>query len=247
MRIAHGEILGYNIFNMRYLPGLIQQVHKLRAKGKTHGEINSLLKRNIPKSTLSEWCKDITLPQNYASRIAKLNTDNLNKGRLIALEINKIRREEMLNRVEAANLPLAEQLQNREIAKIALAMLCLGEASRTRGSFSLGSSDHRIITLFIKLLKKCFRFDIEKIRCTLQCRADQNVEVLEKYWMNVTKIPKRLFYKVNIDPRTRGKPTKNKEYKGVLRVDYFDTRVQIELESLANLIYNQVRMQGPEV
>lgn len=232
---------------MRYTPNLIQQVRELRTKGKTYGEINSLLKRSIPKSTLSEWCKDITLPQNYASRIAKLNMDNLNKGRLIALEINKIRREELVKRIEDDNLPIAEHLQNREIAKIALAMLCLGEASRTRGSFSLGSSDHRIITLFIKLLKRCFRFDIEKIRCTVQCRADQNVEALEKYWMNITKIPKRLFYKANIDPRTRGKPTKNKEYKGVLRVDYFDTKVQIELEYLANLIYNRVQMQGPEV
>ena len=84
-------------------------------------------------------------------------------------------------------------MQNREIAKIALAMLCLGEASKTRGSFSLGSTDPRIITLFIELLKKCFTFDLEKIRCTVQCRADQNIELLETYWLNITKIPKKLF------------------------------------------------------
>ena len=168
-----------------------------------------------------------------------MNINNLNKARVIAHEINKIKREELLKEIKHANLPIAEKVQNREIAKIALAMLCLGEASRTRGNFSLGSSDPRIITLFIELLKKCFTFDLEKIRCTLQCRADQDIESLEAYWFNVTRIPKRLFYKARVDPRTKEKQTKKNNYKGVLKVDYFNTRIQIDLETLAQLLYNQ--------
>ena len=121
-------------------------------------------------------------------------------------------------------------------------MLCLGEASKynpkTRPAFTLGNSDARIITIFLELLKQCFRFDIEKIRCTVQCRADQDTKALETFWMDVTGIPKRLFYKPHIDPRTKGKPTKKPNYKGVLRIDYFDSKVQHDLESLANLIYN---------
>jgi hypothetical protein len=74
----------------------------------------------------------------------------------------------------------------------------------------------------------------------VQCRADQNIEELEKFWLDITKIPKKQFYKAQIDPRTVGKPTLNKNYKGVLKVDYFDTRIQLELESLANLVYNQL-------
>jgi hypothetical protein len=64
----------------------------------------------------------------------------------------------------------------------------------------------------------------------------------------VTKVPKKLFYKTQIDPRTIGKPTRKIGYKGVLRVDYFDTKVQLDLESLADLVYNQLQsMNGPEV
>src|SRR3989344_8256888 len=225
---------------MVYPPNTIQEVLRLRNQGKTYREIRLLLKRNIPKSTLSGWCKNATLPKSYADRIALLNLNNLNKARLIGHEISKIKREELLEEIENINLPIAEKIQNREIAKIALAMLCLGEASKTRGSFSLGSSDSRIITLFIELLKKCFIFDLEKIRCTVQCRADQDIELLETYWLNITKIPKRLFYKAQIDPRTKGKPTKKSNYKGVLRVDYFNTKAQIELETLAQLLYNQI-------
>lgn len=225
---------------MVYPPNTMQEVLRLRNQGKTYKEIGLLLKRNIPKSTLSEWCKNATLPKSYVDRITLLNLNNLNRARLIGHEISKIKREELLEEIENINLPIAEKIQNREIAKIALAMLCLGEASKTRGSFSLGSSDSRIIILFIELLKKCFTFDLEKVRCTVQCRADQDIELLETYWLNITKIPKRLFYKAQVDPRTKGKRTKKNNYKGVLRVDYFNTKVQIELETLAQLLYKQI-------
>lgn len=225
----------------RYSSEMIQKVRNLRALGKTYGEIREYLKLQIPKSTLSEWCKGVNLPTDYAERIADLNLNNLNKGRLIAHEINKIKREEFFKELELINFPTSLMVKNPEAAKIALAMLCLGEARKYTpkgGTFSLGSSDPRIITIFLELLKICFSFKLEKVRCTVQCRADQDTKVLEKFWISVTKIPKRLFYNARIDPRTIGKPTKKKEYKGVLRVDYFDTKVQLELESLAQLIYN---------
>lgn len=93
------------------------------------------------------------------------------------------------------NIPVANQIGELNTAKIALAMLCLGEASKydpkTGRRFYLGNTDPRII--FIELLKRCFRFDMEKVRCTVQCRADQNTEKLERYWRRVTKIPKNCF------------------------------------------------------
>ena len=51
---------------------------------------------------------------------------------------------------------------------------------------------------------------------------------------------KRLFYKAIIDPRTIRKPTKKVDCKGVLKVDHLETKVQLELESLSELIYNRV-------
>lgn len=122
-------------------------------------------------------------------------------------------------------------------------MLCLGEASRYStggGRFSLGSSDPRIIVTLLELLKTCFNIDWKKIGGTVQCRTDQNTANLERYWRKITGIPKSLFYKPLIDPRTRGKPTKKKNYKGVLRIDYFDTKLQLELESLTELVYNNL-------
>jgi hypothetical protein len=69
--------------------------------------------------------------------------------------------------------------------------------------------------------------------------------MLEKFWQKITGIPKNLFYKTRIDPRTIGKPTLKIDYKGVLRVDYLDSMPHHDLESLADLVYNQAIRLGP--
>lgn len=233
----------------RYSEALIQEAMKLRSEGQTYTEIRNALDLNIPKGTFHSWFKNVILPKDYYSKIANLNRVHLKKARLIAVEISKIKRQEFLSSLDKINFPIADLIYNPETAKIALAMLCLGEARKYNSktsSFYLGNSDPRIIIIFLASLKICFDFKLEKVRCTVQCRADQNVESLEKYWMGVTKIPKRLFYKAQIDPRTIGKSTKKIDYKGVLRVDYLDTKVQLELESLSKLIYNKLQLRyGP--
>ncbi len=230
----------------RYSTNFIEKVHRLRSNGKTYSEIKEILQVNIPKSTLSKWCKGMQLKPAHLKRISNLNLDNLKKARMVAREVNKAKRERYLKEIEQSNSPIALTIYKHDAAKIALAMLCLGEASKSRRktSFYFGNSDPKTILIFLNLLERCFDFKLEKIRCTVQCRADQNTEDLEKFWMQTTKIPKRLFYKARIDPRTIGKPTKNKDYKGVLRIDYLDNKVRLELESLADLVYNQLAV-GP--
>lgn len=229
-----------------YSLNLINKVRLLRKSGKTYREIREAIRLQIPKSTLSEWCKNIQLTSDHLDRISRLNLNNLKKARLIALDINKIKRREFLEKIERDNIQVAERIHHPEIAKIALAMLCLGEASKSKRktSFYFGNSDPMIIQLFLKLLKGCFDFKLDKIRCTVQCRSDQNILALEKFWVGITKIPKNLFYKARIDPRTIGKPTTNKEYRGVLRIDYFDNKVRLELEVIADLVYNQLLKAG---
>jgi len=228
---------------MRYSPQLITTIRKLRSEGKTYGEIQQLTHTHIPKSSLSWQCKNITLPKEYQERIKKLNSTSLTKGRMIAIEINRVKREHFFQSIQRINTPIAKEVQDISVGKIALAMLCLGEASKytkTRRVFSLGNSDPRIIIIFLTLLKQCFPFDINKIRATVQCRADQDTTLLTQFWQEKTKIPSHLFYKPLIDPRTIGKPTKKSNYHGVLRIDFLDTKVQLELESLADLIYNEL-------
>jgi len=232
---------------MNHNATLITDVQILRQSGKTYSEINTILKTNIPKSTLSNWCQKLLLSNEYKSKIVKINRQNLIKARKVALKVNLKKRTEYLKSIETQNIPTSRIIQKKDVGMVALAMLCLGEASKSKTkhrSFTLGSSDHRIITIFIKLLKRFPNFDSSKIRGTVQCRADQNTKELENYWQKVSNIPSNLFYPTRIDKRTNDKPTRNKEYKGVLVIDYYDKNIQLILESLADLVYNQLQNEG---
>ena len=218
---------------------LKEKVIKLRKQGKTYLEIQKGLKVSIPKSTFSYWCHNIPLPFGYQRKIREYNNFNLNKARKVALVVNRIKRERYLQSIVKRNMHLKGVLKNRDVAKITLAALYLGEGSKSskRGSLMFGNSDSFIIGLFLSLLRYCYSVDEKKFRCTLQCRADQNIKKLNKFWSRITKIPSSQFYKARIDPRTIGKPSKKFDYKGVCCINYFSADVLLDLLQIPKIIY----------
>lgn len=213
------------------------QALELRKSGFTYSEITKLLRKNIPKSTLSGWCKNISLAAESKLRIKNKILCNAAKARVLALKTNQIKRKKYLESVEKRVSYLKDSLKNKNIAKISLAMLYLGEGSKcTQGSLMFGNSNSKIIKLFLKLLRYCYNIDENKFRCTLQCRADQNIKNLENFWSNMTRIPLNKFYAAKIDSRTIGKKTKKNDYKGVCRIDYFSADIYNELTKINELL-----------
>lgn len=212
-----------------------QQAEQLRRKGKTFSEIKNLLKTNIPKSTLSYWCRNVLLSKNYYARVQRLNKLNLAEGRKISSRNRKERRESFLKDVDIKNHALYNIFANdNHSRKIALTILYLAEGSKTaRGGLMFGNSDPAIVRMFVDLMRECYTLDERKFRCTLQCRADQNIKKLEKFWSKTTKIPFRQFYKARVDKRTLGQVSKKQDYKGVCRIDYFSSAVDLELKRVA--------------
>lgn len=209
----------------------------LRKGGKTYSEINKALDISIPKSTISYWFKNITLSKKQKKRIDENISKNIKLAQKKALLVNKKNRQNYLQSVHNRVKHLDAILLNRDVAKIALAMLYLGEGSKTdRGSLMFGNSDPEIIKLFLRLLRECYVLDESKFRCTVQCRADQNVKKLGKFWSNITEIPLNLFYKAQVDSRTIGKVSRKINYKGVCRIDYFSADIFNELTEVSRVI-----------
>lgn len=209
---------------------------KLRKQGGTYGEINKALGVKIPKSTLSYWCSGI-LPSRLQRLKIKMNADkNIHKGRQAAFAVNKLRREKYLQSIDARIAHLAKTMDREDVKKIAAAMLYLGEGSKVRSTIAFGNSNPDIIKLFLRLLRSTYTIDEKKFRCTILCRADQNITRLEKFWIKTTKIPHAQFYKTRIDPRTVGKPSRKPSYMGVCVIDYFSADLFIELTKIGRLI-----------
>lgn len=211
------------------------QAQRLRQQGMTYAEIRSELKLMIPKSTLSYWCKDVALSSQSIVRIGRMSAENLARGREKALAQKMALRDEKVRIIRSKNRKLVRLLHaTAAVRKIALAVLYLAEGSKTnRHSLMFGNSSPDIVALFLHLLRDAYELDESKFRITVQCRADQSTHALEEFWSRLTNIPRSQFYKSRIDARTVGKLTKKADYKGVCRIDYFSSDIDMELKYLA--------------
>jgi len=218
---------------MRWDVDTKNKIIKLRIKGYTYGEIRQKIGEKIAKSTLSHMCRKVKLPKFYQQKIDLINVKNREKGRRIALEISRLKKDKLIHELKNKNLDLIKDLNQRDRMLI-LAIFHLSEGGKypvTR-YLRFGNSNTNIIKLFLFLLRKSFILDESKFRVEILCRADQNINFLIDYWQEVTGINKNLFYKPRVDKRTIGKPTKKKDYRGVCVINYLSSKLQLELQLL---------------
>ena len=226
---------------------LRRKARLLRSQGKTYTEIRKFLNQSIPKSTLSNWCQGVVLPDWYDVKIKEINHRNFTKAQAVAWASIKHKRELFLNKVRQRAVGVLKKI-DLENSKIALAMLYLGEGAKwkSHSGLMLGSSEPDLILLYVLLLEKCYGIKPGTLKCRISYRADQNIRDLEEYWSNIIGIPKENFYKTKPDPRTKGKVTKNKDYKGVCVLSCAGSYVQLELEELAKLLLKKLRAHSLE-
>ena len=222
----------------KYTAEIIERIRQLRSDGLTYREINQRLGSAVPKSSLTYMCADIEPQGGYHERIRDSNLTRLDFVRELAIKKNREIFNAKLDDMRQRSLYAADAVKDPEIAKIALAMLYLGEGSKwksTRG-LRLGSSDPQIIVTYIRLLEVCFGVERVRLRARIQHRADQDAEELLGYWHEVTSIPKQHFQKSYADRRTIGHPTMHANYKGVCTIIGGGTYVQLELSIIAGII-----------
>ena len=169
-------------------------------------------------------------------------SENINKklikARAKSIIVAKAKREKYFSKIEKKNLHLIKILNNnKETAKLVLSALHLGEGAKNRrGSIQFGNSDPGIVWLFMKLMRFCYDAEESKFRCTVLCRADQNTRILERFWMQITGIVKKQFYKTRIDKRTIGKPSRKLDYKGVCVINYLSANTYYDLITLGKMM-----------
>ena len=221
----------------KYSPLLKQKARHLRREGNTYSQISETLRMKVPKNTLSYWLRDIELSGQQLRKIEDRQRILLNMARGRALAANKIKRDKYLEDIKSEFKWLKLIADRRDVSLVGLGILYFAEGSKsTKGTVMFGNSDPSIIRLFVNGLKKNFKIDKSKFRCTVQCRADQDTAKLENYWAEVTRIPLRQFYKSQIDPRTAGKPTKKSNYMGVCRINYLSSEIDIKLKTIYSII-----------
>lgn len=204
---------------------------ELRQKGTSLRGVEKILR--IPRSTLSGWFKNINLTRRQLLKLKNDHIKHLKSARKKAVKWHNLQKEIRLKQAseEAEKILLNLDHNNQAIQELALAMLYLGEGGKGKSGTSMGSSDPLILRFFINSLKKQ-GVNINKIKCALHLRADQNPQNLTKFWSKELNIPIKNFTLPSIDLRTRGMPT-YLTYNGVCVINCGNIALQRKLVFLS--------------
>lgn len=109
--------------------------------------------------------------------------------------------------------------------KIAGLMLYWGEGTKYNDQIiDLANSDPVMIRLFLKMLREIYGVIEDKFRILLYCYANQDVNKLKKFWIDITNIPENQFIKPYIRQDFLEKK-KDKMPNGLIHVRYSDKKL----------------------
>ena len=207
---------------------------KLRKKGFSIGKIERYL--GIPRSTLSGWLRNIELSQKQKEKLTQNWKNALVKARKKAVLWHNAQKENRLIEAKGQALKTLEvvDITNKGTLELALAILYMGEGTKKKIETSMGSSNPLILKFFLAMLKALYDFDLKKIKCQLNLRADQDPEKMKRFWSKELSVPIDNFGYVNLDKRTVGSKT-YPYYKGVCHVLCGNVAIQRKLTYLSEM------------
>jgi hypothetical protein len=196
-------------------------------------------KLGIPRSTLSNWFKDIPLTEEQRTRLMKNKQDGWLRARQNAVISHRAQKEQrLLDAKNEATKTLDQVDLTDPILELAFAMMYWGEGAKSGGT-SMASSDPDILRFMLIVLKRCYGVKIDSIRCDLHLRVDQDAEMLKKYWSDELKLPLQIFKYVAFDKRSAGKPTYD-HYKGVCVISCGNIAIQRKIMYLYKLFCEKI-------
>lgn len=198
-------------------------------------------KLGIARSTLSGWFKDIELTDEQKLKHTMSSQAGLERARLSAAQSHRAQKNLRILKAKQEAMRVLDRIElTDDILDLALAMLYLGEGAKS-GTTSIASSDSSILRFTLIVLKRNYSLDINKIRCDLHLRMDQNSDDIKNYWSNELGIPIGRFRYVAFDKRSEGKPTYD-HYKGVCVITCGQIAIQRKLKYLYNLFCERVTL-----
>ena len=168
------------------------KAQEMRKGGTSYNEIINAL--NLPKTTVSDWCKDVQLSNSQLQKLYQSKKAGALKGSIIAA--NKKR----LNRLHETELLYKQGIKEvGEISKkerfVAGIAFYAAEGTKSDKSCAFANSDPAIIKFMVDWFLEFGNLKIDKFRAALWLHDDLDEKKAKKYWSNLTGIPLEHFYK----------------------------------------------------
>ncbi len=141
------------------------------------------------------------------------------------------------NRIHFEDSPLSYKLKRKlstEEKRLKLAGIMLywaegsyrepGRSRRPNWTVEFTNSDPVMIRFFLRFLRKICGVQEERIRIHIYCYADQDLKVLQRFWIGATAVPFTQFTKPYVRKDTQKKYGRETKY-GTVHIRYSDKRL----------------------
>ncbi len=166
----------------------VEQLKQLRKEGHSIEELVKIL--SMPKSTVWHHIHTIKLRKKYILKLkANQGGSRLKKER------------DLIKAKDEARILLNSN--NKYLVSL-LAMLYWAEGDN-KNAFSFVNTNAEMISIFIGILKKCFRVDKGQLLITVRYFTGMNRDKCLRHWSKITKVPKKQINMYYNDGGKRGR------------------------------------------
>ncbi|MFA6536178.1 MAG: hypothetical protein WC250_03955 [Candidatus Paceibacterota bacterium] len=196
-----------------------EEARSLRKAGKTITEISLLLSAN--KTTVSYWCRDITLTQKQKTEIK--NRLKISGLRGLSAHTERLRRNRLqkIASLTKTGFNKIGQITKRDLNMIGLALYWAEGYKKGNEEFGITNSDPDIIKIILVWLQTTHSIDKHRLilRISINRVHEKRLEQITSKWSRILGIPETQFTKPSLIKTPIKKVYGNNEnYLGTLRV-----------------------------
>ncbi len=198
----------------------------MRQQGMSMNEIVASL--GVSKASVSIWVRDVILTKKQREGLSARgrSLDSVEKRRISRIKNTQMRHALVINRAKE-DIPT---LSERELFLIGVA-LYWGEGGKTqKASARVANSDPRVISIMMRFFKEICGVPRNKFRGHVHTFSHLNAEAAEKYWSQVSGIPRRQFYKTYSKPSIASLGKKDSLPFGTFQIYVNDTNLFLSIK-----------------
>jgi len=202
---------------------------KLRKKGLSYREIKKEV--SVSKSTLSIWCRDVSLSVEQMEQLLKRKLEGSEKGRLIGAKINQEKRIQEIKSLMLKGKKEVGKLSKRDRFLIGIALYA-GEGTKANNQTVFSNSDPKLIKFMISWFREFTGISDDKIKGRLWIHERNRDELkAREFWSELCNIPLEHFHKSYIaENKVFSKKIRKKVHEyGVFGIVFSNTKIHRKL------------------
>ncbi len=203
---------------MKALPKFRDHAIKLRKQGLSYSEI--LREVPVAQSTISNWCKNITLNLSQQRHLQKLRTEGVKRGS----DIRHNKSENLKQALHTSAISEVGEITTRELWLIGTALYWAEGSKQRIKALSQGvkftNSDPYMIKVFDLWLTKIHKIPSTSINYEIylhESMISEKTRVIS-YWSKILEKPEEKFDRIYLKRNKISKSYPKTDYKGVVRI-----------------------------